>query len=112
MTTFSLVIVAILVVLVGVLAFFQYRWLGQVSEADRDRQRSTLIQRAREFAMDFDREIGRVYNAMQFDQSANADPGETFAKKYEDWKESAAFPQLVKAIYLTDESAATTASKR
>lgn len=28
-----------LVVLVGVLAFFQYRWLGQVSEADRDRQR-------------------------------------------------------------------------
>jgi signal transduction histidine kinase len=98
-----------LVVLVGVLAFFQYRWLGQVSEADRERQRATLNQRAREFAADFDREIGRVYAAMQFEQPAG--PGEfpaaaaSFAKRYDDWKESAAFPQLVKAVYLTDESA-------
>ena len=77
-----------LVVLVGVLAFFQYRWLGQVSEADRERQRTTLNQRAREFAADFDREIGRVYNAMQYDQAANADATIAFAKRYADWRDT------------------------
>ncbi len=95
-----------LVVLVVVLAFFQYRWLGQVSDADRDRQRWTLNQRAREFANDFDREIGRVYNAMQFDLAASANTGEVFSKHYEEWKQSSAFPELVRAIYFTSESAA------
>jgi signal transduction histidine kinase len=94
-----------LVVLVGVLAFFQYRWLGQVSEADRDRQRATLNQRAREFAADFDREIGHIYGAMQYDQSPGTEAAAVFAKRYENWKETAAFPQLVKDIYLTDEAA-------
>ena len=92
-----------LVVLVGVLAFFQYRWLGQVSEADRDRQRSTLNQRAREFASDFDREIGRAFAAMQFDPSS-PDANDAFAKKYDAWKEVTPFPQLIKAIYLTSEN--------
>lgn len=95
-----------LVVLVGVLAVFQYRWLGQVSEADRDRQRATLNQRARDFAGDFDREIGRLFGAMQIDASATANPGELFATHYDRWKNTTAFPQLVRAIYLTSEISA------
>lgn len=94
-----------LVVLVGVLAFFQYRWLGQVSEADRDRQRSTLNQRAREFASDFDREMGRAFAALQFDPSS-PDANDALSKKYEGWKEATPFPQLIKAIYLTSSPAA------
>ncbi|TAK16214.1 MAG: HAMP domain-containing histidine kinase [Acidobacteria bacterium] len=96
-----------LVVLVAVLAFFQYRWLGQVSEADRERQRTTLNQRAREFAADFDREIGRIYAALQYDEAGGADATAAFVKHYNEWKESSAFPQLVRAIYLTGEPAAT-----
>jgi two-component system sensor histidine kinase SenX3 len=95
-----------LVVLVGVLAFFQYRWLGQVSEADRDRQRATLNQRAREFAGDFDREIGRLFSAMQLGGSVIANTGESMAAQYDRWKETAAFPQLVRGIYLTSEVSA------
>jgi signal transduction histidine kinase len=91
-----------LVVLVGVLAFFQYRWLGQVSEADRARQRTTLNQRAREFAADFDREIGHVYNALQFDP-ALPDANDTLARRYAEWRDGAAFPQLVGRIFLTTE---------
>ena len=45
-----------LVLLVGVLAFFQYRWLGQVSESERDHLRATMNKSARDFADDFDRE--------------------------------------------------------
>jgi signal transduction histidine kinase len=92
-----------LVVLVGVLAFFQYRWLGQVSDADRDRQRSTLNQRAREFATDFDREIGAVYGALQYDASDPANAAAAFAKRFADWRDRAAFPHIVKNVYLTDE---------
>lgn len=96
-----------LVVLVGVLAFFQYRWLGQVSEADRDRQRSTLNQRAREFANDFDREIGRAFTAMQFDPSS-PDANDALSAKYESWKDATPFPQLIKGIYLTSVDALVT----
>ncbi len=96
-----------LVVLVGVLAFFQYQWLGQVSEADRDRQRSTLNQRAREFANDFDREIGRAFTAMQFDPSS-PDANDALSTKYESWKDATPFPQLIKGIYLTSVDAPAT----
>lgn len=96
-----------LVVLVGVLAFFQYQWLGQVSEADRDRQRSTLNQRAREFASDFDREIGRAFTALQFDPSS-PDANDALSKRYGSWKDATPFPQLVKGIYLTSADAAAT----
>ena len=90
-------------VLVAVLAFYQYQWLGQVSEADRERQRTTLNQRAREFAADFDREIGRVYSALQYDQTGGADATASFARHYREWKESSPLPLLVRAIYLTRE---------
>lgn len=93
-----------LVVLVGVLAFFQYRWLGQVSEADRDRQRSTLNQRAREFATDFDREIGAVYNALQYDASNPDTAVSVFANRFTAWRDQAAFPRIVKNVYLTDDA--------
>ena len=52
-----------LVVLVTALGVLQYRWVGQVSERERDQLRQSLDRRAREFADDFDREIGRAYQA-------------------------------------------------
>ncbi len=95
-----------LVVLVGVLAFFQYKWLGQVSEAERSRLRTTLNQRAREFADDFDREIGRAYSALQMsNDTVRAKDWDTFAKRYDQWKEAARFPQLIRNIYLTADPA-------
>ena len=95
-----------LVLLVGVLAFFQYKWLGQVSESERDRLRTTLNQRAREFADDFDRDIGGAYSSLQIsDATVNAKDWETFAKRYDQWKGSARFPQLIRNIYLTADPA-------
>lgn len=99
-----------LVLLVGVLAFFQYKWLGQVSESERDRLRTTLNQRAREFADDFDREINRAYTSLQLNgENVRAADWTAFAKRYDDWKEAARFPQLIRNIYLTaDPDAANT----
>lgn len=101
---FALLWPAGLVVLVGVLAFFQYRWLGQVSESERDRLRTTLNQRAREFAEDFDRDISRAYGALTVTEDAvkNQQWGD-FAKRYEEWKAGARYPQIIRNIYVTDE---------
>lgn len=99
-----------LVLLVGVLAFFQYKWLGQVSESERDRLRASLNQRAREFADDFDREIGRVYASLQInDELVTAKNWEPFAVSYDQWKEASKFPQIVRNIYLTSDAAAESA---
>lgn len=93
-----------LVVLVGVLAFFQYRWLGQVSEAERNRLRTTLNQRAKEFADDFDREIGRVYTSLRINSDAVANSDwEPFAKRFDSWKETSAFPSLIRRVFITSD---------
>ena len=47
-----------LVVLIAALGALQYRWVGQVSERERDQLRQSLDRRAAEFADDFDHEIG------------------------------------------------------
>jgi len=50
----GLIVPAGLVLLVGTLAALQYRWLGQVSDAERDAMRAALQHRATEFADEFD----------------------------------------------------------
>ena len=58
---FAVLFSVALLVLVGALAWLQYRWLGEVSEAERARLQTSLHERASEFADDFDREITRAY---------------------------------------------------
>ena len=63
-----LAVVAIaLLGLIVLLAVLQYRWLGQISEAERAQRRATLAAGALEFAQDFDREITRAYLLFQTD---------------------------------------------
>src|SRR4029077_17086202 len=53
----------LLLVLLVTLATLQYRWLGEVSEAERARMRDGLRARAAEFSLAFDRELTRTYTA-------------------------------------------------
>jgi len=101
---FGMLASAGLVILVGVLAWLQYKWLGDVSEADRARRQTLLRQRATDFVDDFDREIARAYVTFQIDgASFERDPA-VFAKKYDDWRQNARAPQLIRALYLADAS--------
>lgn len=101
-----------LILLVVALGALQYRWLGQVSEAERAQLQRSLNQRVREFAEDFDREIGLAYSLMALDQSALVDDGPYRAPframdaHYEIWKGRARYPDLVKGLYFSqlDES--------
>jgi signal transduction histidine kinase len=107
----GLLVPGALVLLVALLATLQYHWLGQVSDAERDRLRTSLRQSAEEFADDFDRELTRTYTSflqvegttlVQHDWSA-------FATRYDLWRESAKDPQIVQAIYLATDDGTTKA---
>ena len=86
--------------LVGTLAALQYRWLGQVSDAERDAMRAMLQRRAVEFADDFDREITLAYTTFSAasSQATAADPAPV-AAALSKWKETARFPDIVRAVY-------------
>ncbi|REJ78868.1 MAG: sensor histidine kinase [Acidobacteria bacterium] len=95
-----LVLIAVLLGLLTVLAALQYRWLGQISDAESVRLKSRLVDDTRRFSEDFNREIQMAYFGFQ----ASSDvfkPGEKneFAKRYEFWRQSTAYPELINEIY-------------
>ena len=68
------VVAAALLGLIALLATLQYRWLGQVSDAERERMRTSLAGRATGFAQDFDREITRAYLTFQLEAVTDSAP--------------------------------------
>lgn len=90
-----------LLALIALLATLQYRWLGRISEAERERMQVTLTHHAREFAQDFDREITRAYLLFQADPlQPQQDPATRMAERIERWQTASAFPRLLKEYYL------------
>ncbi|HEV3484772.1 MAG TPA: histidine kinase dimerization/phospho-acceptor domain-containing protein, partial [Vicinamibacterales bacterium] len=90
-----------LLALIALLATLQYRWLGRISEAERERMQVTLTHRAREFAQDFDREITRAYLTFQLDPlQPEADPAQRMAQRVERWQSTGAYPGLIKDFYV------------
>jgi two-component system, OmpR family, sensor histidine kinase SenX3 len=90
-----------LILLVVLLGALQYRWLGQVSEAERAQLQRTLAQRANEFAAEFDREIGVASTVLAIDGDALAgDRWAALSAKYDAWHARAMFPGLVRSLYI------------
>ena len=90
-----------LILLVVLLGALQYRWLGQVSEAERAQLQRTLAVRANEFAAEFDREIAVAYSALAIDGTAlETDPWAAIAAQHDAWKARAMLPSMVRSIYL------------
>jgi hypothetical protein len=54
---FPISIVAVLLILLGALAGLQYRWLGKISDDERERMQKRLEIDAQRFAEDFNREF-------------------------------------------------------
>src|SRR6201999_1583428 len=96
-----LVLVAALVALLPLLAVLQFRWLGEVSQAERERMQAGLKTAVTNFTQDFDRELTRAYNNFQIDAPTLRDQGaQGYALRYAQWLRSAPYPQLVKGVYL------------
>jgi signal transduction histidine kinase len=86
--------------LILLLATLQYIWLGRISEAERERLRTTLASRTVEFAQDFDREVTRAYLLFQTEPPApSRDASSSIAARYDRWNGTSAYPKLVKDLY-------------
>jgi signal transduction histidine kinase len=94
-----------LLALLPLLAGLQYRWLGQVSEGERERKKSVLTTMARQFCHDFDRELTNIYLYFQRPPAPlDGKPDQSqddFAARYLRWRETAARPKLIKEVYQT-----------
>lgn len=102
-----------LLALLPLLAVFQYHWLGQVSDGERERKKSVLTTMARQFCQDFDSGLTEIYlrfkpAAIPTDVKPNwpnwpdrVQGKDDFAAKYRSWRETSARPKLIKDIYRT-----------
>jgi signal transduction histidine kinase len=97
----SLGVLLALSVILLLLAVLQYRWSGQVSEAERERMQKGLNTAARQFQEEFYREIARVCATFQMEpEEFSRANGNQYAQRYEDWTRTATHPQLVANLFL------------
>jgi signal transduction histidine kinase len=91
-----------LLALLPVMAFVQYQWIGQVSEAARQRAKARLENSLEHLITEFDAEITRAH--MTFWQM----PGEPspasarFSRRYQEWNRLAPYPHLIRDVYLIE----------
>jgi two-component system, OmpR family, sensor histidine kinase SenX3 len=98
-----LVIAAALLGLIAILATLQYRWLGQISSAERETMTATLNARASVFAEDVDRELTLAYRLFQVEAVADADAtaAAKLAARHERWSAMSRHPRLIKDYFVT-----------
>lgn len=90
-----------LLVLLGGLAVLQYRWVGQVSEAERQRMQASLRARAEQFAEEFDREVARAFFWLQVEADLlHAKDWTRYAERYDRWRASTNHPELARSVWL------------
>jgi signal transduction histidine kinase len=85
--------------LLGLLATLQYRWLGRISEAERDRMRATLETGASALAQDFDAELTRAYLLFQSDPLDTDGREARLGARYDRWQATSRFPRVLRNIY-------------
>ncbi|MBI3490183.1 MAG: HAMP domain-containing histidine kinase [Acidobacteria bacterium] len=99
--SWQLAAAAVLLVLLAVLGTLQYRWLGEVSTAERDRLHEGLRTRASEFSRDFDREVTRTYLAFHFDSEAfGRDPAAVMSEAFARARKESTVGGIVRSAYL------------
>ena len=106
---------AALLGLIALLATLQYRWLGRISDAERERMTSTLASRAAAFAEDFDRELTHAYMLFQMEplppvfsrmdapsvqQSTTGSLPANIAARLDRWQTTARYPRMIKECYV------------
>lgn len=90
-------IAVLIAALLAVLAVFQYRWLGELSEFEHRRMQANLRVATERFSSDFDRSIDELYYVFHIRRGHNA--LEEIAEEYEDWANSFPFPDLIDAAF-------------
>jgi signal transduction histidine kinase len=93
----------VLTVLLVTLAVLQYRWLGEVGEAERARMRTGMQTRAADFTQEFDRELTRIYVAFHGEpDTIGLEPAAAIAAQLAKAQASALAPGLIRDVFLLE----------
>ena len=96
----SIGVIATLAACLVVLAFLQYRWIGQISEAEQQRMQDSLRTATFGFSRDFDTAISHVYSALQWRRGDSRAIEDEYAERWMDWIATSADRNLVHQFYL------------
>jgi signal transduction histidine kinase len=90
-------ILGALLIALSALALVQYRWIGQVAEAQRQRAQASLTAALSGLESEFDTEITRTFVAFQF-PFASPD----YSERYKAWLQHAPYPRLIRGVYIAE----------
>jgi signal transduction histidine kinase len=97
----SIGVVVALAAILLVLAVLQYRWSGEVSEAERERMLISLNTAIGQFRQEFHRELLRVPSVFRLDPVAiEKRDWSRIVEQYDEWLRTAPHPELVAGIYI------------
>jgi signal transduction histidine kinase len=94
----SRVSIVLLVIALLTLAGLQYHWIGQISEAERQRLEASVKDSSTRFAGDFIGEIRSMSTSLDFRGYEPAPAA--IAARYRSWAESSGYPDLVRTLYV------------
>src|SRR2546423_13106014 len=87
-----------LLALLPVMAFFQYQWIGQVSDAARQRAQARLENSLEHPITECDAEITRAHMTF-WQMSGEAAPASArYAQRYQEWNRLAPYPQMIRDV--------------
>ena len=96
----AIVVTAILIGLLVLFAAMQYRWVGQVRDAERQRLRENLQTGVSRFTRDFDREISRALLLFQMRSDAPNGEPKPYAALYNRWLATSEHPRLIQDVFV------------
>jgi signal transduction histidine kinase len=93
----ALISLTVLTAALVILGTLQYRWIGEIANAERQRMRAGLEFAAHHFSDEFDHELTRMFLAFQLPMpDATADH---LLHRYDEWAAAARDPKIVRAVY-------------
>ncbi len=101
--TLSIVLIGVLCVLLPTLAYLQYRWIGQVSESERERLEEGLDTARRRFEEEIFRMFSGLASNYWFQPTPEGSNLESqLARSLEQWETTAPYPEIARSAYVSE----------
>lgn len=95
-----LISLAVLTAALIILGTLQYKWIGEMADAERLRMRAGIEFAAHHFGDDFDHELTHMFLAFQMPLPETTP--ENLLRRYDEWSASARDPRMIKNVYLVN----------
>ena len=97
----TLLLIGVLVALLGLLAVLQYKWLGQISVAERQTMQTNLRIQGRGLQEEINKEIELASSRVRMSLADyRKDSWAELIERYSRWKANTTYPGLIKSVYV------------